>query len=337
MSAADDFLRSVRVDGEKLDGLYDQWIPQEVIALADDIQCLTLTDTLSGRQAVWYLDGERNYCGSHIEVVQRLHPQQILSTVAPWFDDLVRHSLSSTPHPVEGAPEMPFFLAAQLAAAWSVRTLGDLRQIQTSLAGQDQEFASVGGRVLSARQIRRILGTRIGPESLIVLSPLTDKPLKSQVSFLAENQLIHRFYDAEAGCTFYLSWWERQLDKAPTFYCPLANLIVSDEGMAGMLPSVILGWYLSHPEHVTVIAEALAFEARDYGLGNASSLQIDKQPEKGLPPAPAAASAEMISESWAFLHRNPSTPAAEPTKREEQQEKKSGRLFDRLRSLVNKS
>lgn len=247
MSAVDDLLRGIRVDGEALTALYDQWIPQEIVALDDDIRCLTLSDAMSGRQAVWYLDGENHYCGSHIEVVQRLHPQQILSAVAPWFDELARHSLSATPTALQDAPRVPLFLATQLAAAWCVRVLTDMRQIQTSLAEQDQEIATLGERTLSSRQIRRLLGTRIGPESLVVLSPLSDRPLRSQISFVIEHQLVHRFYDPEADCSFYLSWWERQLDKSPSFYCPKTNLLVSDENMAGMLPAMILAGISATP------------------------------------------------------------------------------------------
>ncbi|NVN02871.1 MULTISPECIES: hypothetical protein [Asaia] len=337
MSAADDLLRGIRVDGETLTALYDQWAPQEIIALDDDIRCLTLSDTMSGRQAVWYLDGENNYCGSHIEVVQRLHPQQILAAVAPWFDELARHSLSAAPTSLDSAPRVPLFLATQLAAAWCVRVLTDMRQTQTSLTEQDQDLATLDERTLSSRQVRRLLGTRIGPESLVVLSPLSDRPLRSQISFVIEHQLIHRFYDPEADCTFYLSWWERQLDKPPSFYCPKANLLVSDENMAGMLPAMILGWYLSNPHHAATIADAQAFEARDYGLGNASSLLVEVEADSSLPPAPETTSADMISESWAFLHQNPSEIAAPASQGQRQEKKQSGRLFGRLRSLVKKT
>ena len=337
MSAIDDLLRGIRVDGEALTALYDQWIPQEIVALDDDIRCLTLSDAMSGRQAVWYLDGENHYCGSHIEVVQRLHPQQILSAVAPWFDELARHSLSATPTALQDAPRVPLFLATQLAAAWCVRVLTDMRQVQTSLTEQDQEIATLGERTLSSRQVRRLLGTRIGPESLVVLSPISDTPLRSQISFVIEHQLVHRFYDPEADCTFYLSWWERQLDKSPSFYCPKANLLVSDENMAGMLPAMILGWYLSNPHHVATIADAQAFEARDYGLGSASSLLVEIDTGNTLPPAPETTSADMISESWAFLHRNPSEIAPQGAQNPRQEKKQSGRLFERLRSLVKKT
>jgi len=336
MTAADDFLRSVRVGGETLSALYDQWTPQAVVPLADDITCLTFSDPLTGRNAVWYLDESHNYCGSHIEVVQRMRPDDILGAVAPWFDELARNALSATPTLLRDAPAMPLFLATQLAAAWSVRVLMDLRQIQTSLAGQEQILAQIGQSSLSAKQIRRILGSRVGPETLVVLSPLTDIPLRAQISFVVDHQLIYRFHDPEADCVFYLAWWEKQLDKPPSFYCPKAAILVSDEAMAGMLPSLILGWYLSNPEHVASIAEALAFEARDYGLGTASSLQFDPATEAALPPPPSTASADMISESWAFLAQNPTRPASPAETRQEAEKKQTGRLFDKLRSYVKK-
>ncbi|GBQ88241.1 hypothetical protein AA0535_1491 [Asaia krungthepensis NRIC 0535] len=331
----DAFLRTVTIDGEAVSSLYDQWTPQEIVPLADDITCLVLADAFSGRKAVWYLDESRAYCGSHIEVVQRLQPHDILSTVSPWFDSLVRHSLAAAPQPLHDARAVPLFLATQLAAAWSVRMLGDLRQIQTALLEKGQSIAQVGEKALSTRQVRRIMGTRIGPESLVVLSPFTEKPLRSQISFVVDHQLIHRFHDAELDCSFYLAWWEKQLDKPPSFYCPKANVIISDETMAGMLPSLILGWYLSHPEHVDIIASAPGFEARDYGLGSASSLRIDT-PEAAvpLPAAPNASSADMISESWAFLQHH--HPAAETPSADKKDEKSSARLLGRLRSFVKK-
>ncbi|WP_025885237.1 hypothetical protein [Asaia prunellae] len=338
MNAPDDLLRNIRVDGECLTTLYDQWVPQEMIVLTDDIRCLVMHDPLSGREAVWYLDGENNYCGSHIEAVQRLHPQQILSAVAPWFDDLTRYSLSASPVGIPDAPLMPNFLATQLAAAWCVRTLTETRQLQTALAEQDKDIAHFGEKTLSARRVRRLLGTRVGPESLVVLSPLTDIPLRSQISFVSNRQLVHRFYDKETDCSFYLSWWEKQLDQLPSFYCPKANLLVSDETMAGMLPALILGWYLSNPHHVASIADAQAFEARDYGLGQASALLAESEAvETTLPHAPETTSADMISESWAFLSQNPSSPTPVEEQRTLQEKKQSGRLFERLRSFVKKN
>lgn len=335
MSLAETFLETATVEGEKITTLYDQWTPLEVVPLADDITCLLLQDAMSGRQAVWYFDESRHYCGSHIEVVQRLQPNDILTTVSPWFDTLARHSLSASPIALHDARPVPPFLATQLAAAWSVRMLGDLRQLQTALVEQHKDIAHVGEAALSARQVRRLLGTRVGPESLIVLSPFSDIPLRSQISFVVDHQLIHRFHDPEHDCSFYLAWWEKRLDQQPSFYCPKANIIISDEGMAGMLPSLILGWYLANPGHVGSIDAAQAFEARDYGLGQASGLTIDHaDTEPALSSAPAASSADMISESWAFLHQH--HPGDDPAPGRQSDHKPSSGLLDRLRSLVKK-
>ena len=335
MNPAEAFLDTATMDGEKITSLYDQWVAKDVVYLADDIICLTLQDAMSGRQAVWYFDESRSYCGSHIEVVQRLQPADILTTVSPWFDTLARHALSASPEPLPDARPIPLFLATQLAAAWSVRMMGDLRQLQTALLEQNKEVARIDDAVLSSRRIRRLLGTRVGPESLVVLSPFSDAPLWSQISFVVDHQLIHRFYDTEHDCCFYLSWWEKQLDQQPGFYCPKANILISDDGMAGMLPSLILGWYLSNPDHVGAIEAAQAFEARDYGLGQASSLTIDTVEDKpALSSAPSASSADMISESWAFLHQH--HPGDDPAPSHKNDHKPSSGLLGRLRSLVKK-
>ncbi|BAT20776.1 hypothetical protein [Asaia bogorensis] len=335
MTNAEAFLKTAQIDGETIGSLYDQWLPQELISLADDITCVTFSDALSDRKAVWYFNESREYCGSHVEVVQRLQPSDILSSVSPWFDALFRNALSATPSALGGARPLPLFLATQLAAAWSVRMMADLRQVQTALIEQDREIARVDDKPLSARDVRRLLGARIGPETLVVLSPFSGAPLRSQISFVVDHQLIHRFYDPELDCAFYLAWWERQLDAPPSFYCPKANVVVSDETLAGMLPSLILGWYLGTPEHAEMIAQAQAFEARDYGLGKASSLMSEvNAPSAPLPAVPDAASADMISESWAFLHQH--QPAGHSPADTSKDPKPSGKLIDRLRSLVKK-
>ncbi|WP_122050707.1 hypothetical protein [Asaia bogorensis] len=335
MSDAEVFLQSALVDGEKISSLYDQWISQDVIPLADDITCVTFKDSFSNRQAVWYFNESREYCGSHIEVVQRLRPDDILAAVSPWLDALSRTSLSSTPSVIANAPSLPLFLSTQLAAAWSVRMMANLQQIQTALAEQEREITRVHGKPLSARDLRRLLATRIGQETLVVLSPFSGAPLRSQISFVADHRLIHRFHDPELDCAFYLAWWEKQIEAPPSFYCPHAGIIVSDETMAGMLPSLILGWYLSNPDHVNLITGAQAFEARDYGLGKASSLMADPTTSGvALPSVPDAASADMISESWAFLHQNPQTATSLSEQKKDPQP--SGKLIKRLRSLIKK-
>ncbi|NIE79259.1 hypothetical protein [Asaia sp. As-1742] len=335
MSGAETFLASARIEGEEIGSLYDQWLPQDVVRLADDVTCVTFKDALSERQAVWYFDANRDYCGSHIEVVQRLQPDDVLATVSPWFDSLSRTSLAAMPSPARDSLALPLFLSTQLAAAWSVRMMADLQQIQTALVEQEREITRVEGTALSARDLRRLLATRIGRETLVVLSPFSGLPLRSQISFVVDHRLIHRFYDEGLDCAFYLAWWEKQIDAPPSFYCPKANIIVSDENMAGMLPSLVLGWYLSTPDHVSMIMGAQAFEARDYGLGKASALMAESHtPDATLPSAPDAASADLISESWAFLHQHKSNGSIVPDPKKDP--RPAGGLFNRLRSIVKK-
>lgn len=337
MTLGEALLNSVTIDGEPVSGLYDQWSPAEHVVLADNVQCLTFHDPLSGRSAVWYLDGNACYCGSHIEVVQRLRPEEICDTVAPWFDDLARHALVSSPTPLPDIPPMPLFLAVQLAAAWAVRNLADVRLIQSALLGKDRSADRPEDLPIAPRQLHRLLGTRIAPETLVVLSPFTDRPLRSQISFSVDHQIIHRFCDPETDTVFYLVWWEKQLDQSPSLYFPESRLIVSDIDLAGMIPPRILGWYMSTPDHVSLIAEAREFEAQDFGLGSASSLLASPENTASPPTTPEDVStADMISESWAFLHRTQDEPSESPAAEDSTRTRPSGSLLGRLRSLVRK-
>lgn len=338
MSVAEHVLRTITVDGERLDALYDQWSPEHWVQLDDEIACLTFHDPISGHSAVWYLNADHAYCGSHIEVVQRLSTQDIITCISPWFDTLSKHSLATQPLHPESVPTIPPFLAIQLAGAWCVRQLNDLKQIHTSLIEQNQSLDGIEESGLTARQVRRLLATRIGPESLVVLSPFSDAPLRSQISFVVDHKLVHRFHDPEKDSAFYLAWWERQLDTPPIFYCPHLKIVIGDDGQAPLLPGQILGWYLSHPEHVTTIEQAHLFEARDYGLGQASSLLNDLPNEDASTNQPipeTMPSADMISESWALLHQ-PRVEMAPDLQNASSIQKKSDKLFERMRSLIQK-
>lgn len=339
-------LKDVTIDGQPVSTLYDRWQPTALVPLSEDATCLTLAEPESGRHAVWYLNAQKRYCGSHIEVTEHLSADDVLAPLAPIFDELARTSLATLPP--AAPPEMatiPPFLAIELASAWVVRNLANTAIVPVSRPESDGTVSGPNGLAISNASLHRMLESRLGDGPLIVPSPFTGAPLRTQLSFALDHLLIHRFYDPEQKAAFYLIWPERDRDRKAIFYSPLSRLIVSDLPGAGLIPGRILGWYLSHPEHVRAVAEAPIFEARDYGLGQASKLKDGPAQSSAEQMPPRQPHGEAISDSWTFLRETaagktssaallPSTKAPEPiTSRKTGQE--SG-LLGRLRSFFQK-
>lgn len=284
-------LEGITLDGRPVRGLYDQWEPEQRLQLSSDIQCLLLRDGDSGREAVWYLDAAGSYLGSHIEVTRKFSGNAIL---APLEHDLIPLTVSSlATSPAEGLgnlPALPQFLAVQLATAWMVRHPSAISPTQ------DKQH-------LTDDSIRRTLATRSGEGPLLTTSPFSSRPLLEQIAFSIEGQRIHRFYDETANSAFYLAWDETQLDQTPTLYCPTAELLISDQPNPTLLPARILGWYMSHPEHIEEIHNALTFSAQDYGLGSASRVSE-------IPEAPGHHIENTSkSEAWQYLTNMPESDA----------------------------
>ncbi|AQS87895.1 hypothetical protein [Neoasaia chiangmaiensis] len=338
-----DLLEGVTLDGRPVTTLYDRWMPVSSVPLSRDVTCVLLRDADSDRLSLWYLDAGRAYLGPHIEALNRISADDVLAPVAPALAELAQYSLAGRPQtPIAPVPPMPALLAEQLAGAWAVRNLHAVSIVPISRAEADGTLSGPGGLVLDDRNMRRLLDSRVGEGPLVVASPFDAAPLRAQTIIETAGLTIHRFYAADQDAAFYLIWpVSRTDDQKPAFYCPRAQLIVSDQPQAGLLPGRILAWYLMHPDHVRDIEEATDFQATDYGLGRASGLMdISDAPETPEVPVQAVRSQ---SEAWSFLAasaagkpaRLPDDPPPRQEKTGETTAAPSG-LFKRLRAFMKR-
>ncbi|UYH51130.1 hypothetical protein N5W20_08580 [Candidatus Kirkpatrickella diaphorinae] len=302
------FYRRVRVDGHRLERLYPGWRVEAHVSLSDNISAVVFIEERSARRAAWFLNSRFDYCGSHIEFLLKLDTDDVLDTVAHAFKALYRTSLSKKPLRVasgEDISAMPEFLSLHLSLAWSAR---NIRNISVSTKAEITQKAAaqpelIGQWRLSA--ITRLLDTRITAETLIILSPYDDKPLRSQLSFMIEDLLVHRFYDDDADAAFYLIWRRSGLKDPPSLYLPDTGLVISDLEFPALIPAKILAWMLINPSHVQVIEHAQHFDPESFGLGRTSDMtNLSPTPEVLPEHKPTYQRADLISPAWAFLSQS---------------------------------
>lgn len=302
------FYRRIRVDGIRLDRLYPGWRLEAHVCLSDNISAVVFVEEKSGRHATWFLNSRYDYCGSHIEFLRKLNTDDVLDTIAYAFKALYRTSLTRKPSRIVVGDEisaMPEFLSLHLSLAWSARNITNISvATKVDIAEKAKTRPELLGRWRMST-LARLLDTRITAETLIILSPYDDKPLRSQLSFIVDDLLIHRFYDDDADAAFYLVWKRAGLSDAPSIYSPETGLVISELEFPALIPAKILAWMLINPSHVQVIEHAQRFDPESFGLGRTSDL-TNSSPELNVLPEqkPTYQRADLISPAWAFLSQS---------------------------------
>lgn len=179
-----ELLSRISVDHRPVKALYDRWAATDVVRLSDEVSCLILADQDSGREAVWYLDRDGLYRGSHIEFCAHLTADDILAPLQHIFDDLARHNLTRRPLAPAGIPgNTPVFLAIQFASAWVVRHMAHISFVPTSRSETDAMLRGPDGISIAAQSLRRLLASRIGTGPLVVSSPFPASPCAPRSPF----------------------------------------------------------------------------------------------------------------------------------------------------------
>jgi hypothetical protein len=297
-------------DGAWFDRLYDGWDEIARTALAHGVTGLVLRRAATGQTVCWYLGSDGAVLSTHAAFLEGDVRTVLWRAAESWAVPLVKGSLSGTPDAVPPSSDLPPPLLAEIAGAWAAQNLGAIAIYPASWATTGGMMSGQTGLAIEDTRIAALLESRVSSEALIVASPFTGAPLRAQIVLDCDELAVHRFHDPEHDAAFYLTWQTRATMERPSFFCPKAHLIVSDQPDPALLPGRILAWYAAHPDHARQIAEAVPFKAHDYGLGRASALTDLKDEE----PAVAAPLEHGGSESaaWALLRTTDGTGSALP-------------------------
>jgi len=339
--------RPIVLNGHPIGPLYADWREETRIPLFDLLTCVQLRSPASGTTTCWYLDPENTLLAPHIEALPDTTLQTLLERAGTVFAPLLATTLGGT-LPDTPAPSLGFTNEAtsvQLACAWTARHLPSLSILPASRAETEGTLSGPTGIALDDRRVRAVMDSRLGPGTLVVASPFSSAPTRSQLSFEIQGLLIHRFFDAENDAAFYLIWPANALTTKPAFFCPKANLIVSDLPQSALLPGRILAWFGLTPDHTDRIRTAIPFQPQDFGLGSASTLAsesalpaepAEKPPASQDASAPEAAQKPAMTQSWSVLMAKDTTAATQPAPPQPAPAPAARGLFGRLRSAFGK-
>lgn len=329
-------LDDVKLDGFPVEHLYPGWVPVSRTPVVDDFSVVVFSESSSGREACWWLEGE-NYSASHILALGQPVRRRLLTDMDPVFWPLATGVLGS-PLPDQSGPfceNLPEIAVNELSGSWLEGYAPHTLLLPSGHADSWEALPCPNGRQIGENRITALLATQRGSGPLIVSSPFTALPLLAQITFQTGPLNVSRFQDGDT--VFYLIWNENFPALRPSFYYPDAPLLISDDPGAAMIPGLILGWYARHPEHAALIREARPFRAEDFGVGQASGRlpKISEEAGQASPPETEnTRSSSSFTPGMNGMSPSPS-PDEQPASASPPQASKQG-LKGRLKSLFSR-
>ncbi|EHH67028.1 hypothetical protein [Gluconobacter morbifer] len=279
-------LEGVRLDDAPVERLYPGWVALSRQPAAESFEAVVLQDEQSGRQACWWLEND-SYVGSHVMVLEADVQNRLLTGMDPVFWPLAEGVLAGNSR--EDASRFVTDLAQpalnELTGAWLNRHAPHTILMPPPAPDNGDALTCPDGRVIKENRLKILLSSRRGSEALVVASPFSDLPLRAQLSMPVAGYTAYRFHDEAEQIVFYLIWNDGQPDRRPSFYYPQGPLLISEDPLGAFLPSFILGWYATHPDHAEAIRAARPFRPEDFGVGQASKRSFAKPDNTAPPPS----------------------------------------------------
>lgn len=295
--------------GAPVTALYPGWRLLSRHHALEGLEVVLFGEGRSRREACWWVTPEGAHVASHALALPEDHRARLLNKLARVLGPLTEDTLTRTPEE-DAALDADAQATAQTLAALPRSALLELLALWTNLAlsgtlivsaqeilapppedtaadrdvsrqdAADPEASSNKDEApFSAARLRHLLSLappadqnvsdEKAPPLVMALSPFTGLPLRAQLVMRLPEGVAARFSDPDDDLVFYLFWPAK--GGVPLLYYPRGPILLGDGPLTRILPSLLLAWFVAHPEAGAEARAAQPFRPEDFGAGAASS------------------------------------------------------------------
>lgn len=271
-------LDGIEIDGSPAGALYPGWTAVDRQPVVGQFEVIVFQDEASKRQACWWIENGI-YRGSHVLALPPETQNSLLTGMDSLFWPLAEGVLGGEIRDEVSLSrsELPEVALKELAGAWLGRHAPHAIFIAAGHADSGEALTCPDGRPIGEGRMKALLSARRTGETLVVSSPFSALPVRSQVEMKLGSATAYRFQDKSENVVFYLVWDETAPDRRPSFYYPKGPLLISDAPAGPLFTGWILEWFARHGDHAEAIRSARPFLPEDFGLGQASSLRAPQK------------------------------------------------------------